>query len=221
MNNELNVILLACAFVAMLGCGYLLAVPRIRSSEHAANHDPLTRLPNRRGAYAHLGRIARRGQDVWIGMLDADQLSAVNNLYGHDSGDLLLCVLAQRLTDVLSRPAFVARLSGDEFLLVVPGHSRPQEVTSMGRQILDALAEPVALLDQDRTTIRPSACIGWAHGPGAERSLLMAHADKAMYVGKPTGGTVTLYDPAIHRVSRRRSSERADDDRSDDGREQR
>ncbi len=148
-----------------------------------ALHDPLTGLANRRLfnelLEADLGRKQRSGQPLAIAFLDLDGLKEVNDSYGHDAGDLVLCETARRLLSTVRGADFVARLGGDEFVIVF----EPNDPNSINliRRIDRALSNPIDITPT--TAVRCPASIGIADtrvtGYGA--AALLAAADEAMY----------------------------------------
>jgi diguanylate cyclase (GGDEF)-like protein len=167
-----------------------------------AFHDPLTGLANRALLLDRLDhalrRSARSGRPPAVVFLDLDGFKAVNDSLGHDSGDRLLCLLADRLRTAVREEDTVARLGGDEFAILVEDrtHALP-EATTLADRILRALAEPV---DLEGRELNVSASIGVAvGGSDATGVSLVRDADIAMYRAKAAGkGQWVAYEPGMH-----------------------
>ncbi|MEM7093905.1 MAG: bifunctional diguanylate cyclase/phosphodiesterase [Actinomycetota bacterium] len=158
---------------------------------HAAHHDALTELPNRRSLMSAMS-AARRSQDnAALIVLDLDRFKVVNDSLGHVSGDELLSVVATRLTAAVAASAraesdaLVVRLGGDEFGVYVPGPTTVEVAESVADRLLGALAEPILVNDQ---SVFSPASVGIAFGPAADPEALLREADLAMYRAKETGG---------------------------------
>jgi diguanylate cyclase (GGDEF)-like protein/PAS domain S-box-containing protein len=169
-----------------------------------AYHDELTGLPNRplfvdRVSVA-LANAQRKKQRVAVMFLDLDDLKIVNDTLGHAAGDALLKLVAARLSDNLRQGDTVARVGGDEFVVLLPEMKSESDTSRAAQKILRALCEPF-MLDSDELHI--TASIGVAVGPrdGAAAEVLIRNADGAMYRAKQSGGNrVELYrrvGPAI------------------------
>lgn len=215
----------ASVFIAGLFLGAVSARPKLRRvrtelahSRRLAEHDPLTGLHNRAGAqrHRHLATVAGRAQAAVL--LDLDKFKAVNDTWGHQAGDALLVAIAGRLARACTPVhALAARMSGDEFLLLLPC-TDPNTVLTMVTTVLDRLREPVKLsIDgPSTTTIVPSASAGIAlPEPGDSWADLLRHADIALYHAKAQPGQAVLHTfgmrqpslPAAHYGPRRRDRE--------------
>lgn len=157
---------------------------------HAALHDVLTGLPNRLLLADRLGgalaRAQRVGKDVAVLYCDLDGFKRINDLGGHATGDVVLQQTAQRLQSVLRSQDTVARVGGDEFVVVVEaGRELGLEVA---RRVITALAVPV-VVDGAEHTIGVSVGLAFAGGPGDDRTVedVLQNADAAMYRAKALG----------------------------------
>ncbi|MEV4629588.1 EAL domain-containing protein [Micromonospora sp. NPDC049523] len=116
-----------------------------RRYEHHATHDPLTGLPNRRALSREVGRLLRRAAAVptgiWVYFLDLDGFKMVNDSWGHDTGDQLIVEVGKRLRALVPAAAVVARVGGDEFVVVLSG-SREEAIT-LAERILGSFAAPL------------------------------------------------------------------------------
>jgi diguanylate cyclase (GGDEF)-like protein len=160
--------------------------------DHGATHDALTQLPNRvlfnKRLQAALTAPGER--PVSVALIDLDDFKEVNDTLGHEVGDLLLTAVAQRLDACVRAEDTVARLGGDEFVVVLDG-ADPAAADLAAERMIDALRQPV-LADGHELPIRAS--IGIADGrTGDEASVLLRHADIAMYAAKNVLGTAYLH----------------------------
>lgn len=165
--------------------------------QHLANFDILTDLPNRallrdrmRQALASAHRNKNR---VAVMFIDLDKFKPVNDTLGHDVGDQLLTQVAQRLRGCLRDSDTVARVGGDEFIVLLPKVDGEDDAMLVAAKILGTLNEPFVLAAH---TVEISASIGVAVYPehGAELEKLMKSADEAMYHAKESGGsTISSY----------------------------
>ncbi len=163
---------------------------------HQATHDPLTGLPNRVLLNEQALRLRQEprqpGRHEAVLMLDLDDFKEVNDVLGHQAGDRLLTVVADRLRESVRPTDVVARLGGDEFVVLLTGTTRDGAVAT-ARRILAALRRPVLI---DGHEVDAGASVGVAIGPGEEFDALMRAADEAMYQAKrdPTGDRVRVVD---------------------------
>jgi len=166
-----------------------------------ALHDPLTGLPNRTLFFETLGQVldtARPRQRVGVCFLDLDGFKAINDSLGHDLGDRLLVVIGRRLAEcVADRGHLVARMGGDEFVILVDGEdgSGDADAVAVAEAALVAVAAPVHVGDQQ---LAVSASVGIVECLAAETtaSELMKAADTTLYWAKAAGrGRWAVYDP--------------------------
>lgn len=158
-----------------------------RELEHRASHDALTDLPNRHRLHLELQRAiehaAQTGEGLAVLYLDLDGFKAANDRGGHDAGDRILREVAHRLRSGLRQGDVVARVGGDEFVVLLPG-CRDAAAASKAAQVLRAcLHRPYALSDG---AIHLDASIGIGRYPqdGRDAETLLVHADQAMYAAK-------------------------------------
>ncbi|HEY6815071.1 MAG TPA: EAL domain-containing protein [Croceibacterium sp.] len=175
-----------------------------------ASHDPLTRLANRSLFQEKLDEAIRAaaadGGTVGLLLLDMDHFKQVNDTLGHDVGDLLLSMFAERLRAAVRPDDTVARLGGDEFAIVMPDIHTEQSLIQLSRSIQDRLREPFVhegrLLDC-RMSI--GASVYPRHGRTSDE--LLKSADVALYAAKAAGrGILSLFEPRMRDDVRRRSS---------------
>jgi diguanylate cyclase (GGDEF)-like protein/PAS domain S-box-containing protein len=153
-----------------------------------AQHDELTRLPNRRLFHDRLDtalvRSKRQQSQLSLLFIDLNKFKQVNDQYGHAVGDLVLREIAQRIKASVREADTVARIGGDEFVVLLEHVARPEHTALVRDKILLALAAPVKL--DGGGTLHIAASIGMAHYPehGADVQELLRHADQTMYAFK-------------------------------------
>ena len=177
--------------------------------QHLAFYDTLTNLPNRRLLRDRLQQAmvlcGRKGMYGALIFLDLDDFKNVNDLYGHQVGDELLCQVARRLSITLREQDTVARLGGDEFVILLEGleyHAEEAgtQVEHIGIKILQALREPYFVSGH---RFNNSASLGIVMFNDAHHSVdeLMQHADLSMYSSKALGkNALSFYDPQMQAV---------------------
>jgi diguanylate cyclase (GGDEF)-like protein/PAS domain S-box-containing protein len=157
---------------------------------YAADHDPLTGLPNRNllkdRTRQAIARAQRKHESFAMLFLDLDSFKAVNDNLGHASGDALLVDVAQRLTGCVRDEDTIARLGGDEFVVLLDGPTQQKQVEAIAGKILHTLNQPFKLGTECATV---SASIGASLYPvhGHDTESLLGHADAAMYRAKQLG----------------------------------
>jgi diguanylate cyclase (GGDEF)-like protein/PAS domain S-box-containing protein len=158
-----------------------------RELEHRANHDMLTGLPNRHRLQRELQQAIEHATQTGGGLallyLDLDGFKAVNDRGSHDAGDRILREVAQRLQDALRQGDLVARIGGDEFVVLLPGCRNATAARAAAEALRARLHSPYALSDGPITL---DASVGIACFPtdGSDAEALLAHADRAMYAAK-------------------------------------
>jgi diguanylate cyclase (GGDEF)-like protein/PAS domain S-box-containing protein len=171
------------------------------SIRHMAFHDSLTGLPNRALLHDRLGQaiaIAQRDKEL-LGLMfiDLDRFKAVNDSFGHETGNSLLKEVAHRLRKCVRKSDTVARLGGDEFVVLLRRVEVPQNYGVVAQKIINSLSQPVHLEGHE---MQVGASIGIACYPddGLEAVDLTKHADAAMYAAKAAGrGTYRYFQPAM------------------------
>ncbi|HHH45241.1 MAG TPA: EAL domain-containing protein, partial [Gammaproteobacteria bacterium] len=165
--------------------------------EYQARHDSLTSLPNRAMLFerleAGLADALEHDEPLSLLILDLDRFKEVNDTLGHQVGDRMLQEVGRRLESVLRRTDMVARLGGDEFAVLLPGAGMPVS-KAICRKILAQLESPVKV---ENLRLRAAVSIGVAQCPdhGRDASLLMRHADIAMYEAKRRQQGFAFYTP--------------------------
>ncbi len=154
-----------------------------------ATIDPLTKLLNRRGILNcinnNLEKLQRYNRSFALFFIDVDGLKSANDHWGHETGDVLLRDVAQRLTDVVRKGDQIGRLGGDEFLIVA--ECDESHIDILTKRFLQALRIPYG---QGRKRGRLSGSIGVVLAPqdGTDEINLLRKADAAMYLAKSQGG---------------------------------
>ncbi|WP_179283940.1 putative bifunctional diguanylate cyclase/phosphodiesterase [Bordetella genomosp. 10] len=166
-----------------------------------AMHDTLIGLPNRLLLEGRLKqtmeRAKRNGDHFALMFLDLDDFKAVNDARGHHAGDQLLIAIARRISDSVRRQDTVARVGGDEFVLVVEIRE-PQDAAIVAHKLIHAIDQPIEIADHE---LRVTASIGISIYPsnGTTRHALMTSADTAMYHAKQQGkNNYRFYDATMN-----------------------
>jgi len=158
--------------------------------EYLASHDSLTKLPNRDTfnelLHHAIERAHRHQRQFALLFIDLDRFKVINDSLGHDAGDILLLVTADRLRDALRGSDVVARLGGDEFVVILEETAEREDVENIARHLLSVLSQPLQLSGHECHT---TASIGIAMYPsnGADVQTLTKNADMAMYLAKEDG----------------------------------
>jgi diguanylate cyclase (GGDEF)-like protein/PAS domain S-box-containing protein len=158
--------------------------------QHRAFHDSLTELPNRalfvdRLTHA-LAHAHRRSESLAVACLDLDGFKVVNDTFGHELGDRLLVEVGRRLVACARESDTVARMGGDEFMVILPNTRDRAQAAAAARRILEAMRPPLRI---DGHELRLSLSIGITLCPhdGDDVATLMRNADRAMYRAKELG----------------------------------
>jgi diguanylate cyclase (GGDEF)-like protein len=168
---------------------------------HAAMHDPLTQMPNRtlfldRTQHA-LNLAGRNGLWPAVLYIDLDGFKPVNDTHGHQAGDVLLKVFAQRLHESVRTADTAARLGGDEFAVLLHGPIDESGINQVLTRLRSQLGLSVALGGDREAHVGASIGVALA-GPDTDIDTLIRRADLAMYTAKRTGkGRSVYYDPAL------------------------
>jgi diguanylate cyclase (GGDEF)-like protein/PAS domain S-box-containing protein len=172
---------------------------------HMAHHDPLTDLPNRAAfnecIAATVELAAASGDSFAVLCLDLDRFKSVNDVFGHSAGDVLLREIARRL-EAVCEGAFLARVGGDEFIVITPTGAQPEIAERIAERLCAALD---ADIDVDGNPMRVGLTIGIAIFPqdGANAVTLVANADAALFRAKQEArGSVRFFEPAMDKLLR-------------------
>jgi diguanylate cyclase (GGDEF)-like protein len=157
---------------------------------HQAYHDSLTGLPNRARFGEHLEEALRRakrtGAPLALLFLDLDLFKGVNDSLGHDAGDALLRLTAERIRRAVREADMVFRMAGDEFTVLLEDVRGPEEAAMVAGRVLEGVAEPLEL-SQQKLAITASIGIALYPSDDAVGERLMKAADTAMYRAKELG----------------------------------
>jgi diguanylate cyclase (GGDEF)-like protein/PAS domain S-box-containing protein len=168
--------------------------------EQMAHYDALTKLPNRALFADRLNQAMlqcqRHHNSLAVTFMDIDGFKYINDTYGHIVGDELLIIVAERMSNALREVDTLARIGGDEFVVVLTDLAKPDDYKSSIERLLLAASEPILVRE---LVLKVSVSIGVTLYPQdtADSDILMRHADQAMYVAKQAGkNCYHLFDSA-------------------------
>jgi diguanylate cyclase (GGDEF)-like protein len=168
--------------------------------QYLARHDPLTDLPNRAAFNEKLAEAEpriRRGEHIAVLCIDLDLFKSVNDTLGHAVGDEVLKIVAARLGECCRETDVVARIGGDEFVLLHGPLQKPEDAGHPAGRVVEALGRPFEVQEH---CILLGASVGIAVAPldGADGETLVRHADLALYRAKAEGrGAYHFYEPGL------------------------
>ena len=173
-----------------------------RRLRHQAFHDSLTGLPNRKLFMDRLGHALERtrrtrGRKVAVLFMDLDGFKLVNDSLGHDTGDVLLVLVAERLRACLRPEDTLARFGGDEFVVLVEEVDTTADAVGVARRITEELRKPLVM---ESKNLFSSASIGVALGDARNKSPedLLRDADTAMYRAKEEHAVYRVFHPSMY-----------------------
>ncbi len=181
---------------------------------HLALHDMLTGLPNR-ALLAEKMRLAietcqTTGSVAALLLLDLDRFKVINDTRGHQAGDMLLRLVAERISNTIKPSDFAARIGGDEFAIILQGVTDASDVSSQCLKLLNQIGLPYAIDDVDQLI---GASIGIALIPddGSSADELLRLADLAMYEAKSMGRNChCFFSPRLNQIAQFNASVEAD-----------
>jgi diguanylate cyclase (GGDEF)-like protein/PAS domain S-box-containing protein len=168
---------------------------------YMVTHDSLTGLPNRmlfndRLSLA-LAQAQRNKRMVAVMLLDLDYFKNVNDTFGHNVGDQLLRAVSNRLRGIFRREDTVARVGGDEFLVLLSGIGRLKDAATVAQNILEAFHKPFSFDDHELLITTSIGVVIYPHD-GVDADMLLKYADIAMYRAKDKGrNTYERYAPHL------------------------
>ncbi len=176
---------------------------------HLSNHDPLTGLANRtlcKDRLEHaLARARRQNTSVALMFIDLDFFKSINDTFGHEIGDQVLKLAADRLRECVREDDTVARLGGDEFIVILEGLQSDDVVSYIAEKIIEALSKVFAVGEYE---VHITASIGISVHQGVDEAdayQLMKYSDLAMYQAKSEGrNDVKYFTNAMRNASKRR-----------------
>ncbi|WP_375499318.1 putative bifunctional diguanylate cyclase/phosphodiesterase [uncultured Jatrophihabitans sp.] len=171
---------------------------------YQAAHDALTNLPNRTQAMeaikAALNRAQRTGSLCGLLFIDLDGFKAVNDSYGHATGDEVLRVTASRLQAAARSGDVVSRLGGDEFVVVLETLSAETEALQIAKRLIERLSAPMVVGAVRRVRIGASVGMAISQDGSTDADRLLHEADTAVYLAKAAGrGRVEVFDESLRR----------------------
>lgn len=158
--------------------------------EHLARHDVLTGLSNRRAFQERLElmlvRAQRSGERFALLFIDVDQFKGINDRWGHAGGDATLKIVALRLCAATRKADVVARVGGDEFVVLLDNPTHREDIVAIAEKLLDSVRSPI-LHEGQEIQVGFSIGISQYPGDGATAAELLSRADHAMYETKAAG----------------------------------
>ena len=186
--------------------GTFTDISRMKQSEaqleHLAHHDPLTNLPNRLLLFSRLEhateRAKRDGSKGAVLFLDLDRFKNVNDSLGHPAGDELLRLVSDRLKQRLRDSDTLARMGGDEFVVLLEAIPSPQHAGMVAQFLIDAMLEPFILSTGHKLYTGTSVGISVFPHDSHDASQVIRNADAALYVAKSAGrNTFRFYTQSL------------------------
>ena len=161
-----------------------------------ANFDPLTGLPNRRLMFDRLEQLIKQSmrsqKNIAIAYIDLDNFKDINDSRGHDFGDQLLKGISARLRSEVRDTDTVARIGGDEFVILLGDLERPEIADTIIRQVSKKLTDPI-LIDGQLVYVTASMGVSMFPNDGSDGKALLLGADQAMYAAKAHGRNTFQY----------------------------
>jgi diguanylate cyclase (GGDEF)-like protein len=181
---------------------------RTQQLHHLAHHDPLTQLPNRRQLSTRLAgalnRASSTNQQLALLFVDLDNFKSINDTLGHNFGDRVLQLVAERLRTAAGPRSLLARLGGDEFTVLIEDVKSHEEVMERANEIVVALQQPLSIKGRVLST---SASVGASLYPehASDADSLLRAADVALFRAKELGrNRCALYRPSLYDAAAQR-----------------
>jgi diguanylate cyclase (GGDEF)-like protein len=183
------------------------ALRRAVDAEYLALHDDTTGIPNRRAFLTALDRVLTDGGPAGVVLLDLDDFKTVNDTYSHDHGNEVLTAVGLRLAGLPSPVVLAARLSGDEFALLIAGNG--EQTRTCAHAAAKAISgQPIPIAGTHEIAMRASVGYALADHQSTARALLH-QADLAMYQAKPhRPGAADITPPQLPSGTRCRDARR-------------
>jgi len=194
-------VLLTVAYLGSYIAGLRLNLKeKNRQLGELAARDPLTQLPNRRSLMDQLSqevaRVERRSADenaLCVSMLDVDHFKRINDTWGHDAGDAILCRISNELRKIMRQGDFLGRFGGEEFVVILP-ESTLDAAQRTAQRIQDCVANLsfAELPDGERVTVSQGLAV---YRPGERIEATLKRADEALYIAKENGRNQIVVSP--------------------------
>ncbi len=154
---------------------------------YIANHDPLTGIANRRFLDKEFSNLINHSKNsLYLFHIDLDNFKDMNDFYGHSMGDQILVCITESIKKILNKEDFIARIGGDEFIVLVDFNEAPkEEINVFAEQLIKAINKPIEFSNK---IVNMNGSCGVAKYPddGTSLEVLMKHADMALYEAKRT-----------------------------------
>ncbi|MES2636497.1 MAG: EAL domain-containing protein, partial [Pseudomonadota bacterium] len=172
---------------------------------HLAHYDRITNLPNRTLFLDRLNqdlkKANRNNKPIALMMLDLDRFKEVNDTLGHHKGDLLIKLIADRLSSCIRETDTIARLGGDEFMFILTDLNQITDADKIAKKVLEVVAEP-CLIDGDIAYVTASIGITLYPTDSIDTDTLLKHVDQAMYDAKNSGrNRYSYFTPRMQKVA--------------------
>ncbi|GAC1402313.1 MAG: hypothetical protein NVSMB64_01930 [Candidatus Velthaea sp.] len=200
--------------IQLMGALIGSALERSRARAHLkylAYNDQLTSLPNRASFVERLKdeitAAAEHGESIGVMFLDLDRFKDINDTLGHALGDRLLRIVGDRLRGAIRDSGVVARMGGDEFIIMIGGNPDPEALAAIADRVVHCIDQPVEMQGYEQY-VTTSVGIAVYPANGGDADTLIKHADIAMYRAKERGrNTYHFFTPALNATLRSRLSQ--------------
>jgi diguanylate cyclase (GGDEF)-like protein len=191
-EEVIGLIFFIFAFIVLilLIATYMKVLRNRKEVYYLAYHDTLTKLPNRTEFERYISTLIskpkKERKDFVLFFIDLDRFKVINDTLGHDVGDGMLIVLAQRICKAVGEKNMLARIGGDEFVAIIERKRDIKKITKLVNEVASAIRTPIQIREY---TLNTTASIGIAKYPqdGYDKNTLLKHADSAMYHAKDKG----------------------------------
>jgi diguanylate cyclase (GGDEF)-like protein len=204
--EAMSLAVLVLATLAGLGWLYMMR-QWSKKLLHNATHDALTGLANKVRLLDKVNAVLRRASQPGssaVLYLDLDRFKPVNDTLGHHIGDLLLKAVAERMSNCLRKTDLLARIGGDEFVVLQTELAKPDDANILAQRIINRIAEPFDI-DGHQIVIGTSAGIALIHQDGSDSETLLRNADLALFRAKAQErGTWRYFEPNMDAALRKR-----------------
>ncbi len=172
-----------------------------------AHYDNLTGLASRPLLHEKLQHVITNQEPAAVAFLDLDNFKPINDHYGHGAGDFVLCTIANRITEALRKKDTLARIGGDEFVLLLCDMTEEQECDRFLERLITVINTPIELVDFDcHVKVSVSIGIAMVTSNSADADTILRRADQTMYRAKHKGNNnILFFDPEeeVHQLARK------------------